>query len=104
MELARAPRVTLVDLEANIAHTEFVKHVSHSGKVLRWCVITTQNGFACVGDPSVAVSAANDVEEEGKRVALDNSRDRLWALMGYELSQRLHEKAKAERERLYGED
>ena len=35
-----APRVTLDDLKAAIAHTEFVTHVTPTGKVLRWCVLT----------------------------------------------------------------
>ena len=34
-----APRVSLADLEANIADVEIVKHISKMGQVLRWAVI-----------------------------------------------------------------
>lgn len=84
-----APRITPADLDANIAHTEIVKHVSHTGQVLRWAVLTTQNGFAVVGKPSCAVSSANDNAEMGEKIALKNTREELWPLMGYELRSKL---------------
>ena len=84
-----APRVTHDDLMNNITDVEYVKHVSKSGQVLRWAVITTQNGFAVTGRPSCSVSAANDDEELGKDVALSNAKGELWPLMGYELRSRM---------------
>ena len=78
-----APRVTPTDLEANIADIEIVKHISKTGQVLRWAVITTQNGYAVVGQPSCAVSSANDNVELGESIAITNSRNELWSLMGY---------------------
>lgn len=84
-----ASRVTLADLEANIADTEIVKHVSKTGQVLRWAIITTQNGYAAVGKPSVAVSPENDNAEIGEKIAIDNTRNELWPLMGYALKERL---------------
>jgi hypothetical protein len=84
-----APRVTLADLNANIADTEIVRHISKTGQVLRWAILTTQNGFAVVGKPSVAVSPENDNAEIGEKVAVDNSRAELWPLMGYALKDRL---------------
>jgi hypothetical protein len=87
-----APRLSPADLDANIVHTEIVKHVSLSGQVLRWAVLTTKNGFAVVGKPSVAVSPANDHAEIGTKVAVDNSRAELWPLMGYALKQALWDK------------
>lgn len=84
-----APRVTLAALNANIIHTEIVKHVSHSGQVLRWAVLTVRNGFAVTGNPSASVSAENDNAEIGEKVAVDNARNDLWALMGYALRERL---------------
>jgi hypothetical protein len=87
-----APRLAPADLDTNIVHTEFVKHVSLTGQVLRWAVLTTRNGFAVVGKPSVAVSPANDNAEIGEKVAVDNSRAELWPLMGYALKQALWEK------------
>ncbi len=84
-----APRVTQDDLKANIVDVEIVKHVSKSGQVLRWAVITTRNGFAVVGKPSCAVSSANDDQQLGEMIAIANSEDELWPLMGYELRSRL---------------
>lgn len=86
-----APRVKRDDMIANIAHTEIVKHVSVTGQVLRWAIITTKNGFAVTGKPSCAVSSENDNEAIGKQIALTNAEDELWPLMGYALKQRLHD-------------
>ena len=80
-----APRVTPADLQANIEHVEFVKHISKSGQVLRWAVLTTRNGFAVTGRPSASVSPENDDAEIGEEVALDNATQELWPLMGYQL-------------------
>lgn len=84
-----APRVTLADLEANIVDIEFVKHVSKSGQVLRWAVLSLRNGFAHTGEPSASVSPENDSQELGEKYALENARRSLWALMGYQLREDL---------------
>lgn len=84
-----APRVTPGDIDANIADVEIVKHITKSGKVLRWAVITTKNGFAVVGKPSAAVSVENDNEKVGSEIAIENSREEMWPLMGYELQSKL---------------
>ena len=86
-----APRVTREDLKNNIAHIEIVKHVSVTGQVLRWAVLTTQNGFAVTGKPSCSVSSENDDPGIGKSIAVENAESELWALMGYALKQRLHD-------------
>lgn len=84
-----APRVTPADIEANIVGTEIVKHVSASGQVLRWAVLTTRNGFAVTGRPSASVSPENDDQDIGERVAIENAKNELWPLMGYALRERL---------------
>lgn len=84
-----APRITPADIEDNIAHVEIVKHTSPSGQVLRWAVLTTRNGFAVTGRPSASVSSANDNAEIGEKVAVENARQELWLLMGYELRSKL---------------
>lgn len=84
-----APRIKPEDLTANIIDSEFVTHISKSGQVLRWAILTTKNGFAVVGKPSVSVSPENDNEEIGRQVAYDNSRNELWPLMGYALRSEL---------------
>lgn len=85
-----APRVKPSDLDANIVHTEIVKHVAPSGQILRWAVLTTRNGFALAGKPSASASSENDNAEIGEKVAIENARSELWTLMGYELRTRLH--------------
>lgn len=84
-----APRVTLADIEANIAHVEIVKHVAPSGQILRWAVLTTKSGFAVTGRPSASVSSENDNAEIGEKVAIENAKSELWPLMGYALKERL---------------
>lgn len=84
-----APRVTVEDIQANIADVEFVKHTSKSGQVLRWCIITARNGYAVAGRPSVSVSAENDRQLVGQKVAYENAVHELWPLMGYELRSKL---------------
>lgn len=84
-----APRVTLADIEANIVHTDVVTYITHSRQVLRWAVLTTSSGFAVTGKPSCSVSPENDDPEIGQRVAIDNAKGELWALMGYELRTKL---------------
>ena len=73
---------------------EYATHVAPSGQVLRWCVITTQNGFAVTGKPSASVSKENDNEEIGKSVAYYNARSELWPLMGYLLTEKLYQEGK----------
>lgn len=84
-----APRVTLDELKANIAHVEIVKHISVGGQVLRWAVVTARNGFAVTGRPSASVSPENDDQSIGERLAIENATNELWALMGYALKERL---------------
>lgn len=84
-----APRVTLADVQENVVDTEIHKHVTKSGQVLRWAILTMRSGFAVVGNPSCAVSSANDNEDLGTKVALQNSLSALWPLMGYALSEKL---------------
>lgn len=86
-----APRVTPDDIKANIVDVEIVKHVSKSGQILRWAVLTTRNGYAVAGKPSCSASPENDDSEIGVAIAIANAEDELWPLMGYELKQRLHE-------------
>ncbi|WP_407244222.1 Gp49 family protein [Klebsiella michiganensis] len=86
-----APRITLDDFKANIVNTEIVKHVSVSGQVLRWAVLTTKNGFAVTGKPSCSASSENDDAEIGEQIAIENAENELWPLMGYALKQRLHD-------------
>lgn len=86
-----APRVTLADVQENIVDTEIHKHITKSGQVLRWAILTARNGFAIVGEPSCSVSSKNDNAEIGEKVATENALRATWPLMGYALRQRQHE-------------
>jgi hypothetical protein len=92
--ISTAPRVTLAALEANVKDVEYVKHVSKSGQILRWAVITTLNGFAVTGDPSASVSPDNDDQQIGEQVAYDNAKSKLWQFMGYALKEQLDQVAR----------
>jgi hypothetical protein len=85
---AVAPRVSKEEMEAQIQHVEYVKHVSPTGQVLRWCVITTKNGFAVTGRPSAAVNPENDDPKFGEPIAYKNATDLLWGYLGFELRSR----------------
>jgi len=84
-------KITLKDIENNIDDIEIVKHITKSGKILRWAVLTTDNGYAVVGRPSATVDQANDIVEIGERLAIENSKREMWHLMGYELASKLKE-------------
>ncbi|QIB67158.1 Gp49 family protein [Kineobactrum salinum] len=87
--LGTAPSVSLADVRANMVNVEIVKHVSKSGQILRWAVIEAQNGFAVTGRPSCAVSAENDNAAKGEKVAIENTENEMWPLMGYALREKL---------------
>lgn len=87
--MSNAPRITAKGIEDNIVDVEIVKHVSKSGQILRWAVLTTRNGFAVTGKPSAAVSKENDNEELGREYAISYAKNELWVLMAYALKERL---------------
>jgi hypothetical protein len=84
-----APRITPAEIDANIVDVEIIQHVSFSGQVMRWAVITMRNGYSVTGRPSVAVSPENDDSEIGASIAIANAKQEIWPLMGYELKSKL---------------
>jgi len=86
-----APRVTLEGMHDKIADIEIVKFISKTGQVLRWAVLTMENGFAVVGKSACSVSPENDDAELGEKIAIQNSQDEVWVLEGYALKQKLFE-------------
>lgn len=86
-----APRVTPQGIQDKIKAREFVVFHTHSGSVLRWCVLTMENGFTITGKPSASVSPENDDHEVGEQVAYENALREVWALEGYLLKQQLWE-------------
>ena len=53
------------------------------------CVLTLRNGFTVTGE-SAAASKENFDEEIGRKIARDNAKNKIWALEGYLLKERLY--------------
>jgi hypothetical protein len=81
-----APRLTPDDIDAVIADEQY--HV-FPGTTLTVCALTLKNGFQVTGE-SAAVSFGNFDPEIGRQVARKNAREKIWALEGYLLKQRLN--------------
>jgi hypothetical protein len=56
---------------------------------LTFCVLVLANGFTVTGE-SACVTKANFDAETGKKLARQNAITKIWPLMGYELTERLH--------------
>lgn len=82
-----APRVTPEHLDSVIVGEKF--HV-FEGSCLTVCCLTLQNGFTVTGE-SACASPANFNAELGRKIARQKARDKIWALEGYLLRQRLHD-------------
>jgi hypothetical protein len=84
-----APRVTPADLDAKI--TQVMYH-RFPGTTLTVCALVLENGYVVTGE-SAAASPANYDQEVGEKIAYGEARDKIWALEGYLLRQRLHQAA-----------
>lgn len=80
-----APRVTPERIDAVIASEAY--HV-FEGSQLTVCCLTLRNGFTVTGE-SACASPANFNAELGRKIARGHARDKIWALEGYLLRQRL---------------
>lgn len=95
-EAAGGRRVTKDDLEANVkSYVIFRPYISvkdapvpEEAKLLTICILTCQNGFTVVGESACADPAMFD-EELGQRLALNDAKNKLWSLMGYELKSKI---------------
>lgn len=94
-----APRVTPVDIEANILYETYftaaqgAKEADGDGghdalALLTFCVLVLQNGFTVTGE-SACASPENFDAEIGRKVARENAKQKIWPLMGYALKQQL---------------
>lgn len=84
-----APRITPEYLDSVIVNTEY--HV-FPGTMLTVCCLTLKNGFTVVGE-SACASPANFNTEIGERIARENAKQKIWALEGYLLKERLFHQA-----------
>jgi hypothetical protein len=103
-----APRITLANIEANIAHevyfsgydgacgahyagSELAEASRHLGQ-LTFCVLTLRNGFTVTGE-SACASPENFDAEIGRKIARQNAVQKIWPLMGYQLRAALYASA-----------
>ncbi len=100
-KVATHPRVTLADIEANIAEKHYAGGAAvtfdgyrlpadHPLHTFTICTLVLKNGFVICGT-SAAADPRNFDAEMGKKIAYENALRQVWPLMGYALRQRLHE-------------
>lgn len=82
-----APRLTPQMIDECVTSEQY--HV-FSGTTLTVCALTLRNGYIVTGE-SAAASPENFDKEIGRKIARDNARNKIWALEGYLLRQRLSE-------------
>ena len=83
-----APRLTPAMIDDAISYVEFYR-VANTTCIV--CTMVMKNGYVIVGK-SAAVSMQNFSQDIGERVARDNAREQVWALEGYLLKDKLHNK------------
>lgn len=81
-----APRLTPDLIDQTIVKEDYYVF---PGTTLTVCLLTLKNGYHVVGE-SAAASPENFNEAVGQQIAKRNARDKIWALEGYLLRERLH--------------
>jgi hypothetical protein len=81
------PHVTPEALDARIIREDYHRF---PGTTLTVCLLELANGF-CVTGESACADPGNFDAELGRMIARDKARDRIWALEGYLLKERLHQ-------------
>lgn len=107
----KAPRITPVDVEANIASEHYftaregvlgmlaadgvppgIYEQANAAPqplgLLTFCVLVLRNGFTVTGE-SACASPENFNPEIGRKIARENAINKIWPLMGYELRSKL---------------
>ena len=82
-----APRVTPERLEEVIVSEQY--HV-FPNTTFTACLLTLKNGYTVLGE-SACASPENFNAELGRKIARDNAKNKIWALEGYLLRQKLSE-------------
>lgn len=80
-----APRLTPGLIDSVIIGEQY--HV-FGGTTVTVCCLHLRNGFMVIGE-SAAASSENFDAEIGRKIARQNARDKIWALEGYLLRERL---------------
>ena len=81
-----APRLNPAHIDATIASEDY--HV-FPGTTLTVCCLTLRNGFTVTGE-SAAASPENFDVGIGRKLAREQARNKIWALEGYLLKERLN--------------
>lgn len=81
----RGPRITPEQIDAVVVSEQF--HV-FDGTTLTVCCLTLVNGFAVTGESACASPEYFDAEL-GRKIARDNAKQKIWALEGYALRNKL---------------
>lgn len=80
-----APRLTPELIDDAIASEQY--HV-FPGTTMTVCALTLRNGYIVTGE-SAAASPENFDQDIGRKIARNNARNKIWALEGYLLRDRL---------------
>ena len=80
-----APRLTPAQIDATIVSEQY--HV-FPGTTMTVCALTLRNGYIVTGE-SAAASPENFDEAIGRKIARENARNKIWALEGYLLREKL---------------
>lgn len=86
-----APRLTPTLIDGKIRSTDYFVF---PGTMLTVCAMTLANGFTVVGE-SACASPENFNKEIGEKISYENARQKIWALEGYLLRERLASSDKA---------
>lgn len=84
-----APRITTDHVDSVIVGEDY--HI-FPGTTVTVCLLTLKNGFSVIGE-SACASPENFDHELGRKIARNQARDKIWALEGYALKQKLYESA-----------
>ena len=82
-----APRLRPADIDDVIVGEDYYVFPNTTFTV---CLLTLKNGFNVSGE-SAAASIENFDVEIGRKIAKDNARNKIWALEGYLLKQKIFE-------------
>jgi len=80
-----APRITMQDIEDSVKAIDY--HVFEETN-LTVCLLTLKNGFSVIGE-SACVSPENFDVEIGEKIAMENAKSKIWALLGFALAEKL---------------
>lgn len=81
-----APRVTPERIDQVIVAQDYYVF---PGTTLTICLLTLANGFTVTGE-SACASPENFDAELGRKIARENAKQKIWALEGYVLRERLY--------------